>query len=237
VQQEGFVSVNKNPEPMGTRYFLTKAGELLITREMVQRMERLIEDGEDIHNFSRPGPGVDAVEDGRNQHIRVARLDGERLHVVGTDENLLKLLVWINPAGYNMSDVPVWASSDPVPHTAANRAEFGPLDMLWKKRSRVMRPAVTCTLSSKHRRQRRRELQLPLRERMLTADTLPDGYLFTFPSWPAIWIDLAHLVALERQCCRFLDFQMELRSEERAIHLRITGPPEAKEIIGSLFLA
>jgi len=199
-------------------------------------MERLIDDGKDIHNFPRPEPGVDAVEDGRNQHIRVARLDDERLLVVGTDDNLLKLLVWINPAGYNMTDVPVWVSPEPLP-ISAEKVVCGPLSRLWNTRLLIMKPPIACTLPPKQRRQRKRELQQPLRERMLTADALDDGYLFTFPSWPAIWIDLAHLVALERQCCKFLDFQMELRSEQRTIHLRITGPPEAKDIIGSIFLA
>jgi len=74
-----------------------------------------------------------------------------------------------------------------------------------------------------------------MQSRVVRTEFLPDGYSFVFPAWPAIWMELAHLVALERQCCKFLNFRLETRAEEHTIRLDVTGPTEAKSVMASLF--
>jgi hypothetical protein len=102
------------------------------------------------------------------------------------------------------------------------------------RRDEANRPAM-CTLSSKDRQKRQSQLQAPLRQRLLKAEPRPNGYSYVFPAWPAIWTELAHLVGLEKQCCRFLSFRLEMLADQRTIELHVSGPPEAQEIVAGLF--
>jgi hypothetical protein len=48
-------------------------------------------------------------------------------------------------------------------------------------------------------------------------------------------LDLAQLIELERQCCRFLTFRMVVVAAGDSIRLEITGPPVATNMIADLF--
>ncbi|MEX2529283.1 MAG: hypothetical protein WD960_00790, partial [Gemmatimonadota bacterium] len=50
-----------------------------------------------------------------------------------------------------------------------------------------------------------------------------DGYEFTFG--PSEFDELARFVSLERKCCPFLTFELEVPAGEARIRLRIHGPP------------
>jgi hypothetical protein len=43
------------------------------------------------------------------------------------------------------------------------------------------------------------------------------------------------LLAAERDCCPFLRFRLEAEPTQGPLHLRITGPAGAKEVLKSLF--
>jgi hypothetical protein len=63
--------------------------------------------------------------------------------------------------------------------------------------------------------------------RMETQPTA-DGYRFRLPA--ALWSEAAAFVNLERLCCPFWDFRLELQSGG-ALWLTLDGPPGAKELL------
>ncbi len=70
--------------------------------------------------------------------------------------------------------------------------------------------------------------------RLLTAEvrerrTLPDGYAFRFDA--AAFDDVARWVALERRCCPFLDFAIELAHDGGPLWVRLSGPPGTRELL------
>jgi hypothetical protein len=94
---------------------------------------------------------------------------------------------------------------------------------------------IACTLTAEQRAERRHKFQSPIFARLLSVDSVPEGYVYTFPASVRLWADLMCLVSLERECCRFLSFRLVAREDERTIHLIITGPPEARLVIADLF--
>jgi hypothetical protein len=98
-----------------------------------------------------------------------------------------------------------------------------------------METEICCTLTPEQRRERWHELQKPILARVMSTEFLPDGFAYVFPAWPALWMELAHLVSLERQCCKFLNFRLEARADDHRIRLEVTGPREAKSLMASLF--
>lgn len=51
---------------------------------------------------------------------------------------------------------------------------------------------------------------------------LPDGRVYTFAA--AAFDEIARWITLERRCCPFLIFALELSPAEDALRLRLTGP-------------
>jgi hypothetical protein len=58
---------------------------------------------------------------------------------------------------------------------------------------------------------------------------LADGYAFEFPATALETI--VQFLPLERRCCPFLDFLLEINRHEGPIWLTITGPAGVKEFI------
>jgi hypothetical protein len=98
-----------------------------------------------------------------------------------------------------------------------------------------MSTRLDCTLTPEQRLERWHQLQDPIRSRVISTEFREDGFAYVFPAWPALWMELAHLVALERQCCSFLNFRLETRANDHTIRLEVTGPTEAKSLMASLF--
>jgi hypothetical protein len=63
---------------------------------------------------------------------------------------------------------------------------------------------------------------------------LPDGYRFRFA------VDelgeIAQFISVERVCCPFLHFVMEVNGNHDSLTLLITGPPGAKAVVGAELL-
>jgi hypothetical protein len=64
---------------------------------------------------------------------------------------------------------------------------------------------------------------------------LPDGYEFRFPADVDCVQTIAEWMVLERLCCPFFSFDLELEGEEGAPWLRVTGRPGVKEFISANF--
>lgn len=60
---------------------------------------------------------------------------------------------------------------------------------------------------------------------------LPDGYAFRLPNNSGTLLKAAQFVSLERLCCPFLGFALELEPEGGPVWLRLTGREGVKEFI------
>jgi hypothetical protein len=60
---------------------------------------------------------------------------------------------------------------------------------------------------------------------------LSDGYAFRFPADPALCLTVAEFMTLERLCCPFFTFALELESEGGPLWLRLTGREGVKQFL------
>lgn len=60
---------------------------------------------------------------------------------------------------------------------------------------------------------------------------LPNGYEFRFADEPNVLTRLADFVSLEKLCCPFLGFEIEVEAENGPVWLRLTGRDGVKEFI------
>jgi hypothetical protein len=61
------------------------------------------------------------------------------------------------------------------------------------------------------------------------------GYSLRFANKSATILQVAKFVALERLCCPFFDFALEVRAGADSVALEITGPEGIKDFIRSEF--
>lgn len=92
-------------------------------------------------------------------------------------------------------------------------------------------PALACdfTAMDAGQRERYRTLRRRLGEDFQEARELQDGYAFRHSSEADVLVALAEYVSLERLCCPFFDFAIEVGRGE--VWLRMTGPEGAKGIL------
>ena len=60
---------------------------------------------------------------------------------------------------------------------------------------------------------------------------LPDGYAFCLPNEPDTLLKAAEFISLERLCCPFLGFVLEIEPEVGSVWLRLTGREGVKAFI------
>jgi hypothetical protein len=91
---------------------------------------------------------------------------------------------------------------------------------------------IACTLSAADLRERRAvlaALQAHCREvRPLAAGR---GLALCFEPAPGLLATVARVIDLERQCCRFLAFQLEVAAGEGPIRLTLTGPAGTSDFL------
>lgn len=92
---------------------------------------------------------------------------------------------------------------------------------------------IACDLSSLNAGQgrRRRELQELLRKDVRQVRELEDGYAFRHSPKASVLLELAEFVVLERLCCPFFDFSVEIGRDSGPVWFRITGGDEAKRVL------
>ena len=80
--------------------------------------------------------------------------------------------------------------------------------------------------------ERYRALRRLLGGDFLEARELEDGYAFRHSPGAGVLVALAEYVSLERLCCPFFDFSIEVgRGVEGEVWLKMTGPEGAKGIL------
>ena len=95
-------------------------------------------------------------------------------------------------------------------------------------------PALACDFGAMDdgQRERYRALRRLLGEDFLEVRELADGYAFRHSPGADVLVALAEYVSLERLCCPFFDFAIEVgRGVEGEVWLKMTGPEGAKGIL------
>ena len=93
-------------------------------------------------------------------------------------------------------------------------------------------PPIACTLTPG---QINRDQLIPgLLKRAESTEALPNGYRLTFAPDTDTLRAIAETLDRERQCCRFLRFQLTIEPEGGAMVLDLTGPDGTREFLSDL---
>jgi hypothetical protein len=92
---------------------------------------------------------------------------------------------------------------------------------------------IACTLTGPELAERRTTILNALRAATLRTHRLPNGYTYDFHINTEMSAQLERLIALERQCCQFLTFNIV--ETPSTIRLEVTGSPEAVAVIEEFF--
>ena len=105
--------------------------------------------------------------------------------------------------------------------------------MVLHRRSRADLP-IACTLDSASLAARRDGLLADLLKQTATREALLNGWRFTFAPAPGTLELIARAIDAERQCCRFLTFELAVAADLGAFVLELSGPPGTREFLGDL---
>ena len=90
---------------------------------------------------------------------------------------------------------------------------------------------ILCTLSPRERAQRRADFLQDLLGHVLAVEQLTNGYRWRFKSAPGVTAKLGSVIEVERQCCRFLTFDLHASPDLGEVLLDVTGPDGTKSIL------
>ena len=93
---------------------------------------------------------------------------------------------------------------------------------------------IACTLGPAAVKARREDLLGNLVRRAAERSDLSNGYRVRFNAEPGVLQSIADVLEIERQCCRFLRFEVTVEPDEQSIWLEFTGPPGAREFLAGL---
>jgi hypothetical protein len=93
--------------------------------------------------------------------------------------------------------------------------------------------AIACDMSKLSPEQRTAHLATSreLFEKLQTVEELSDGYRFRLDGEPNVIVKAAEFIALEKLCCPFLNFGLEVEAEGGPVWLRLTGREGVKDFI------
>jgi hypothetical protein len=93
---------------------------------------------------------------------------------------------------------------------------------------------IVCTLSPAALAARRENLLTDLLCRASEHQQRPEGLLLRFPPDADTLSIIARAVNAERQCCRFLRFQITVEPDGGPLSLELMGPPGTGEFLSAL---
>lgn len=94
---------------------------------------------------------------------------------------------------------------------------------------------IVCALTDKQLQKRRKDFLDKAAESLIDSAELENGFRFHFPLENSILHDLAEIIDLERKCCPFLNFSLNLQAGDDFVSLELTGAEDAKDIVRELF--
>jgi nicotinamidase-related amidase len=97
----------------------------------------------------------------------------------------------------------------------------------------MSRPPIACRLAALDagQRARRQELWEKLRPLIRESREVAGGYAFRLDTAPATLVQIAEFISLERACCPFFNFQLEIVEENGPTWWRVTGREGVKEFL------
>jgi hypothetical protein len=93
---------------------------------------------------------------------------------------------------------------------------------------------IVCTLTPDALRQRREQLLPGLVRRAETCDLLSTGVRLRYAASADVLNDIVKMIEAERECCRFLRFELSVAPDLGPITLEVTGPAGTTEFLASL---
>src|SRR5262249_13007085 len=96
---------------------------------------------------------------------------------------------------------------------------------------------VACSLSNAELRVRLATLRAQFKSRVIATEELADGYAFHLAGDKGSISAVAELIAAERECCRFLAFELTVEPNMGPVIVRVTGLSAAKELLKTMFCA
>ncbi len=93
---------------------------------------------------------------------------------------------------------------------------------------------VACCLGDVEYRQREATLFAQFKSAATATEPLANGFLFRLPGDESSISLLAELMIAERECCRFLRFEMVAEPDLGEVTLRMSGPDGTKEFLQAL---
>jgi hypothetical protein len=111
----------------------------------------------------------------------------------------------------------------PVTMSAASAPEFEIREM-----------PVSCRLLPAELRKREATLLTDLRKQIVSARPLADGYALLLKMDDATIKLAAEVIAVERQCCPFLQFRLTSAQESRALLFEMRGPAGSRELLAQV---
>ena len=94
---------------------------------------------------------------------------------------------------------------------------------------------IVCTLPADDLRARREGELAALAKLARSCNWLRNGVRLEFGAASETLAAIARIVDAERQCCRFLRFEIVVEPDGCAIALAVTGPAGTREFLDSLF--
>lgn len=92
---------------------------------------------------------------------------------------------------------------------------------------------IACDLSAEQERQRREELSRDLFAAATSVRELEDGFEYAFAGDAHLAEAIVHFITQERECCRFLAFELHFGPDLGPILLRIRGPEGTKQFLAA----
>jgi hypothetical protein len=93
---------------------------------------------------------------------------------------------------------------------------------------------IACSLDPAAVRAGRVGLLPGLAARAVRVDELADGLQLRFAPASGILSEIAAVIDAERQCCRFLQFDLRVEQDGGPIALSLTGPSGTREFVSQL---
>jgi len=94
---------------------------------------------------------------------------------------------------------------------------------------------IVCSLTPVALKARREGLLSGLLKRAQSHEELLEGHRLRFSPTGGTLAAIAETIDAERQCCRFLRFNVTVEPDDGPIVLELTGPPGTREFISALF--
>lgn len=93
---------------------------------------------------------------------------------------------------------------------------------------------IACTLTPETVATRKAELLPGLFRRAEITEPIPDGYRLRFAPSGEMLQAIVSAIDAERQCCRFLRFQLTVEPDEGPLVLTLSGLPGTREFVAAL---